>query len=153
MLIRIRSRAALVALLLLCVLSASCKDKNLRDLVNAADKVADTVAIVQQAVVDGENAGTITRNQARAIMSVTIQISKGNNDAMDVARDLAKLDEPSRQQLLTILTPIIAAVNRAVGDQNILGIQNAQTREAIRGSFVAIQTSLNSINLILAASK
>jgi hypothetical protein len=70
---------------------------------------------------------------------------------MDVARDLSKLDEPSRQQLLTILTPIIQAVDRGVNDQNILGIQNPQTREAIRGALLAIQASLNSINLILAS--
>lgn len=148
---RNRSRALVALCLLACL--AACTDKNLRDLVNLADKVADTVTIVQKATVDAENSNLVTRNQARAIMQLSIQISQANNSAMDIARDLSKLDEPSRAQLLTILTPIIAAVNAGVNDQNILGIQNVQTREAIRGSFVAIQTSLNSINLILSASR
>ena len=145
-----RSRAIALALLLTLAVSA-CTDKNLRDLVNASDKVADTVAIVQKAVVDAETANLVTRNQARAIMTISIQISQANNSAMNIARDLSKLDEPSRQQLLTILTPIIAAVQKALGDENILGIQDVRTRDAIRGAFVAISTSLNSINLILAS--
>lgn len=148
--IRTRSRAIAVALLLTLALSA-CKDQKLRDLVVAADKIADTVAIVQKSAVDAEAAGTLNRDQTRAVMQLTIQISQANNSAMDIARDLSKLDEPSRAQLLTILKPIIDVANKAVADPNILGIQNAQTREAIRGAFVGIQTSLNSINLILAA--
>lgn len=148
---RIRSRAALAVCLLLTL--AACTDKKLRDLVEASDKVADTVTIVQKATVDAENSGVVTRNQARTIMELSIRISQANNQAMDVARDLSKLDEPSRQQLLTILTPIITAVNAGVNDQNIVGIQNVATRDAIRGSLIAIQTSLNSINLILSASK
>lgn len=149
--VRIRSRALVALCLLACL--AACTDKKLRDIVVLADKVADTVAIVQKATVDAENSNLVTRNQARAIMELTIRISQANNQAVDVARDLSKLDEPSRAQLLTILTPIIAAVNAGVNDPAILGIQNPQTRDAIRGSMAAIQTSLNSINLILSASK
>jgi hypothetical protein len=139
-----------------CVLLATatmsaCTDKKLRDIVEASGKVADTVAIVQKAAVDAETAGTLNREQTRAIMQLSIQISQANNQAMSVARDLSKLDEPSRQQLLTILTPIIKAVETGVNDKNVLGIENAQTREAIRGAFLVIQTSLNSINLILSA--
>ena len=145
-----RSRAIAVALMLTLALSA-CTDKKLRDLVNASDKVASTVTVVQKAVVDSENAMLLTRNQARAIITISIQVSQANNSAMDIARDLSKLDEPSRQQLLTILTPIIAAVQKALGDENILGIADVRTRDAIRGAFVTIQASLNSINLILAS--
>ena len=145
-----RTRAIAVALLLMLALTA-CTDKNLRDIVNAAGKVADTVAVVQKATVDFETAGTLNREQARAIMTLSIQISQANSRAMNIARDLSKLDEPSRQQLLTILTPIIQAVDKGLTDQNILGIQNQQTRETIRASLLAIQTSLNSINLILSA--
>lgn len=146
-----RTRAIAVALLLIAVLTTACTDKKLRDIVVAADKVADTITIVQKSAVDAETAGTLTVNQTRAIMQLTIQISTANNRAMDIARDLSKLDEPSRAQLLTILTPIIQVVEKALLDQNILGIQNPQTREAIRGAFLAINTSLNSINLILAS--
>lgn len=147
---RTRTRAIAVALMLTFALTA-CSDKNLRDIVVAADKVADTVAIVQKTAVDAEIAGTLTRDQTRAIMQLSIQVSQANNRAMDVARDLSKLDEPSRAQLLTILTPILQAVEKGLADPSITGIQNPQTRDAIRGAFVAIQTSLNSINVILAA--
>lgn len=149
--VRLRSRA-LVAICLLAALSA-CTDKKLRDLVVASDRVADTVTIVQKAIVDAETASLVTRNQARAIMLLSIQVSEANNRAVDIARDLEKLDEPSRAQLLTVLTPIINAVNAGVNDPNIIGIQDVKTREAIRGAFVGIQTSINSINLILTAGK
>lgn len=149
-----RQRAAILLVCLIAIsLLSACTDKKLRDIVVAADKVADTVAIVQKSAVDAETAGVLTREQTRAIMQITIQISQANNSAMDVARDLSKLDEPSRAQLLTILKPIIDSVNKAVNDENILKIQDAKTREAIRGGFLAIQVSLNSINLILAAGK
>jgi hypothetical protein len=145
------SRAIALALLLTLAVSA-CTDKKLRDLVNASDKIAETVTVVQKAAVDSENANLVTRNQARAIMQLSIQVSQANNSAMDIARDLSKLDEPSREQLLEVLKPIIAAVNAGVNDQNILGIQDVKTRDAIRGGFVAIQTTLASINLILSSS-
>lgn len=149
-----RTRTRAIALALAMTLSlCACSDKRLRDIVVAADKVADTVAIIQKTAVDAETAGVLNRDQTRAIMQLSIQISQANNRAMDVARDLSKLDEPSRQQLLAILTPLISAVNKGVVDQNIVGIENQQTREAIRGALVAIQTSLNSINLILSAGK
>jgi hypothetical protein len=146
----LRVRASILALLLVVNLSA-CTDKNLRDIVVAADKVADTTTVIQKAVVDAETIGTLNRDQSRAIMSLTIQISTANNRAMDVARDLSKLDEPTRSQLLTILTPIIQAVDKGVNDQNILGIQNPGTRDTIRGALLAIQASLSSINLILSS--
>lgn len=139
---RIGSAAAAIACLLIL---AACTDKKLRDIVVAADKVADTVTIIQKAAVDAESSGALTRDQARAVMQLTIRISQANNQAMGIARDLAKLDEPSRQQLLTILTPIINAVNAGLNDPNI----NANA--GIRASLVTIQTSLNSIGLILAA--
>lgn len=144
-----RTRAVSLALALL--LLTACADKKLRDIVEAADKVADTVTIIQKSTDEFETAGTLSRNQARAIMLLSIQISEANNRSMDIARDLSKLDEPSRAQLLTILTPIIQVVEKALLDPNILGIQNPQTREAIRGSILAIQASLNTINLILAS--
>lgn len=146
------SYRAIAAIYLLLALTA-CSDKNLRDLVETSDKIAGTITFVQKAIVDAENANLVTRNQARATMLLSIQVSQGNNSAMDIARDLSKLDEVSRSQLLTVLTPVINAVNAGVNDQNILGIADPKTRDAIRGAFVAIQTSLNSINLILSASK
>lgn len=149
-----RTRVTAVAIAIALSLSlAACSDKKLRDIVVASGKVADTVAIVQKTAVDAETLGALTRDQTRAIMQLSIQISTANNKAMEIARDLSKLDEPSRAQLLTILTPILQAVEKGLADPSITGIQNAQTRDAIRGSFLAIQGSLNTINLILSAGK
>ena len=146
---RIRKAVALMLLLTL----AACKDTQLRDLVNASDKVADTTLIIQKAAVDAENAGTLTRNQTRFIMETSIRVLTANDKANNIARDLSKLDAPSRAQLLSVLTPIIAEVNKAIVDPNITGIQNANVRNSITASFQAVQASLNSINLILATAK
>jgi hypothetical protein len=150
---RVSRQLVLVTALFMVSTAGLCTDAKLKDLVAEADKVADTALIIQQAALDGEAAGALNRNQTRAIMLITKQVLTANNHAMDIAEDLSKLDEPSREQLMAVLAPVIKGVDAALKDPVIVGIENVPTRTSIIGSLTTIQTTLNSIQLIIAASK
>lgn len=140
-----------VALVLGLVLLSSCKDQDLQRLAKVYDVTTQATATLQ-AVVTTANAlkpPMISDATSVKIMQMSIQINLSTKDAIQATRTVAKLDNTSRSKLANILKPSIDAVNAALVDQNVLGIQDAKTRDSIRGTLTLIQTQFAVVQTIL----
>ena len=141
---------ALVPFLLMLSLTA-CSDQALTNLSKALADVSQGVAALQQSVIDGNKAQLISDGDTETILRLCFKINAAGQQASAITRKLTQLDPTSRGSVLTILKPIIAAVNDAVAT-GVLGIKNPATQATIQTTLVTIQTALNSAQVILAAT-
>jgi hypothetical protein len=142
-------RAPLLALPLLLLLTSSCGDSDLTKVAKALDVTAQTIGLVQTTVIEANKQGLITVEETRSILEVSIKVNLAGQQAVKITRTISKLDNPTKAQLLTILTPVIQAVNESI-DSGLVGIKNEQTKAQIKAYLVVIQTALNGVNIILA---
>ena len=122
-----------------------------RDLKNVAAVLRDVavgVGVFEQIVMDAEAQQTITTDQARPLVEISLKVSQAGKEAVAVTRELNKLDATSRQNILNILVPVIDSVNRGL-EQNIVEIKDLKVRTDVRTIFMLIQTSLSTAQLLL----
>lgn len=145
-----RNRIVLVIVLVLALALSACSDKNLETLAKALNDTAQGVAVLQTVVIDAERQQLISRDVTRNILEFSIKINQAGQDAVMITRTLDSLEEPDRQKLLTILMPII---NQLADTQTLANaVPDANVRQKVLGAMSLIQASVNSAQLILAAT-
>lgn len=132
-----------VALLVIALVLTACKDDNLKTLAKALDDTAHGVQVLQIAVIEAESQHTIDEDAARSLLEFSVKVNVAGQEAVKATRNLDYLNSADKQKLLSILLPVIQTL--AVG-------QNISTDEKITAAIALIQTSLNSVQLVLAAA-
>lgn len=127
----------------------SCNDQDLQKVAKSLLVTADAVGVVQTTVIEANTLALIPDADTRAVLGVCKQVNLAGKDAVRITRDLSKLGPTERTQLLEILKPVIAAVRAS---QALPGITDPATREKVRTLLLAVETALNSTQLILAAT-
>jgi hypothetical protein len=133
------------------MLISACTDSDLHKVAVALNDTAASIGTLQTTVIEAHKAGLIPDDSAREILTVCVQVSKAGKDAVAITRELTKLTSPTKAQILGILTPVIKAVGNMV-DSGLLGIKNEATRDKVKLILLAIQTSLNGAQIILAGT-
>jgi hypothetical protein len=138
-------------LLLALLVNVGCTDPQLVKLSRALDDTATAMATLQTTVIQGNKQGLVTDTDTEIILRLCFKINAGGQKASEVTRALTKLTAPASSSILQILSPIIVAVNDAV-QTGVAGIKDANTKNIIFQTLVAIQTALNTAQVILAAT-
>ncbi len=149
---RFKNSRFAVCLLLLFVLMAACKDSQLRTLANAFDKITTASAAIRETVVAAHKTpGGLSTDASIKIGTVMLKVDIAIQQAIGITQNIAMLDPASKAKLTDIAKPILAAVDAAVKDPALAGISNTKARDTIREQLVLIQTTLNAVELVLAA--
>jgi hypothetical protein len=138
--IRVRS---LSILLVLCFALTSCTN-DLQTVAKALDDTSHALGVIQTAVIQA-NSGTpklLSDAQTKQILGLTLKVGQAGLDATNAIRGLNSLAPADRTKLLAILQPIVAAVNDAL-NQNILAGVDQKTQDTIKASVLVVQAALN----------
>jgi hypothetical protein len=136
------------ASLLPLLLVMACGDSDLQKVAKALTVTAKSISMAQTTVIEANKQKLISDDDTAAILKVCLEVNRAGKDATAITRGLAQLDQPSRSQLLTILIPVIRSIGDAVTRTSL--IKDAQTQTNIKGILLTVQTTLTSIQLILA---
>ena len=112
--------------------------------------VTQATASLQSTVIQAQQMGLISVNDAREIIGVCIRILQADQQASDTVRKLSALDDQSKTSVLAVLQPIIDLVSNTV-NSGLAGIKNPDTKAKVQLGLLTVQTTLNSIQVILAA--
>lgn len=137
-----------VLVLVLVLPLVGCTDSNLQKIAKDLDITAKTVATLQTTVIDANSKKLISEADTRTILTLCIQVNQAGQQASAATRTINALGPADRTQLTAILSPVITSVAN-VANQTI-AISNPQTAETVKTLLVTIQTTLNSINLVVA---
>jgi len=164
MIVRLRRSQAMVCIVLMACLTTSCmrnvsanppQETSLQKISNALNSTTKSMTLIQTTVANA-NATTpplIPTGTARSIMDLSLRFDKTIGEAITAGQKIAKLNTSTGSQLTVIIAPMVTAIDNAVKDPAILGIQDVKTRDTIRTTLVAIQTSLSTVQLIIATNK
>ncbi len=124
----------------------------LRNVAAALRDVALGVGVFEQTVMDANAQGTITDDAARPLITLSLKVSQAGKEAIAVTRNINQLTPIDRQNILSILNPVIVSVGTSL-QQDVINIKDLKTRSDIRTVFLLIQTSLNTARLVLVSSR
>lgn len=130
-------------------LFSACADSDLQKVGKTLLVTAKAVGEVQSTVIQANNAKLISDDTTRAILEVCLKVDLAGKQAVAVTRQISKLDNPSRQQLLQILKPIVASLQTSL-TLDVLLIKDPDTRIKVQSGLLLLETSINSVILILA---
>lgn len=140
-----------VPILALALLTA-CEDNDLKKVADALKITAESIGIVQSTVIEANRTGLMSEDDARKVLQLCVKVTKAGQDASAVTRNLTKLQSTDKAQVLLILKPIITAVADELKPGGIFGDVDTDTKRSIRNALLTVQTTLNSVQIVLAAS-
>ena len=135
--------------LLLLMLCMSCDDSSLVKVSKGLLITAQSLSTLQTTVIEGNTQKLISDDTTRVILTLCVQINQAGKDATAVTKNLAKLENPSKVQIIGILKPVVTAVGNML-DNGLLGIKDEKTQQEVRLLLLTIQSTLNGIQLALA---
>lgn len=146
-----RQTKTTISLLLLLLLSlTACTDADLQTVAVALNDTARAVSVFQQTVINANTQGLVSESNTRQLLEVSLRVNAAGQEAVSVTRNLSKLAPENRSQLLQILWPVIESLAQ-VDSQLVQLVPEARARASIASALTLIQTTLNSIQLTLAA--
>lgn len=135
---------------LLLLLLSSCTDSDLQKTAKSLNIIAVTVGTVQADAIAANDAGIITVDTTRQIISVCVKVSVAGKQADSIVRSISKLDPESRKTLVNLLTPISQALDPAALEF-LAGIKNPETKQKVEGGFIILRTTISGLQIILAS--
>jgi hypothetical protein len=150
----LQQRQLLLLLLLLPLLlfQNSCSDKDLAKVSKALVIVAESVKVLQADAIAANNLKLLSDDNTRIIMEIGTKISLAGKESTQLTRNLTKLDSTTKSQILLILQPIITSLSNII-NTSLDGITDLETRNKIKVALLSLQTTLNSIQVIVAGGK
>lgn len=142
---RKRIYLALFALLLVAV---ACKDSQLRTISNALNDTAKSMAVVHTTILAANTNHFISDADTTKFMYLEIQINQAGKDAVEATKGVASLSVNDKASIAKILQPVLVALNNAV-NAGTAGITDPKIKQDVQLLLIAIQTSLNTVELIV----
>ncbi len=140
-------RRLLPAVILLMAMSA-CQDSDLQIVAKGLRDVAQTMTVVQSTAIEANRQGLISVADTRVFLELCVKINEAGQQATAVTKAIVKLNDPTKDQLLTILIPVAASISTAL-DSELARIFDQTTREKLKVLLLSAQSTLNAVNLIL----
>jgi len=139
--------ASVLFLVLSLVLVPACTDNDLLTVSKALNDTASAVGVIQSTAIAANQQKTLSDDATSQLLTLTVKITTAGQQASAVTRKLSTLAPADKAKLLSILTPIIAAVSQAPQIQSA----DPKVQQQIQAALLLISTSLNSVQLVLAA--
>lgn len=139
------------AIPLLLLLLVSCTDSDLQKVGKTLLVASKAIGEVQTSVITSNQQGLISDDTTRVILETCLRANMAGKQATAVTREISKLDTVSREQLIQILKPIVAALQTSI-TQDIIPIKDVDTRIKVQTGLALAQSSINTIIIILAAT-
>jgi len=149
----------LVGMFVLTAVAAKCEDKDLKKVADGLDDTVAALSAAQKVVITANTPATpggpklLSDDATIKIGGALIRVNEAVIKGVEATREIAKLDEPSRQQIIKILDPIVKAVGDILASPDIAGIPNEGTRTGIRIAIEAVRTNLTAVQAAIALSK
>jgi hypothetical protein len=143
-------KRTLAPILLLLLLSA-CTDSDLKKLAQGLDIAAQNIVILQTTVIEANRQGLMTDEETRPIVQACVVASNAGMNVDAVIRPLTSLQLSDKQLIMKILAPAVQAVQDML-NKDLLYIKNEQSKQKARACLLIVESALNTVQLILAAS-
>jgi hypothetical protein len=140
----------MVFILLFSLVTIGCTDSSLVKLSQALNDTALAVGTLQAAVIQANKQGSLSDASTQQVLTIAYKVNIAGKEAVAVTRSISKLSAADKSNLLVILNPIIAAVGEGLDS---LKITDPNVSANIRAALLAIQTGLNTAQLIIAGGK
>lgn len=162
---RVRSSQRLIALALCLLVVQSCAargglpgnspDKDIEQIAETLDVTTQALSVFQKAVISSNQQAPklISDPTADTLVKFSLEMNKAAKEAITATRAVAKLSPEERRNIGKILTPISLAVDNTLKSPGLTGIQSEQLRLVLQTSLTSIQTTVASVQLVLAAGR
>lgn len=128
---------------------SSCSDKDLNKVSKSLVIIADSVKELQSDAIAANNLKLLSDDNTRIIMEIGTKISLAGKESTALTRNLTKLDVTTKSQVLTILNPVITTLSNVI-NTSLDGITDQGTKDKIKVILLSLQSTLNSIQVIVA---
>lgn len=142
-------RFGVIATLILVALLMACTDATITTVAKSLDDSAKAVGTLQTTVIQANTQKLISDNDTAAILTICASINSAGLQVSQATRGVNSLNPAQKMSLLSILNPIVAAVQRGLLT-NLLSIQDPNTRTTVQAALTAIQTALAAAQVVLA---
>lgn len=128
-------------------LETGCSDKALQTVAKASADIAAANAALGNTLISAQQSGTLTVDQVRPILQVTLTIAQTDQQVNQAISGLTALTAAQKTSILAQLQPVIQAVNGAVQQTNLITNQTLKT--SILASLTTIQAALTVMTGVL----
>lgn len=142
----------LVLALPLLLFQSSCDDGDLEKISKALIVVANVQGEIQTAVITANSEKLISDDTTRSILEVCLKINTAGKEATEVTRTIAKMNATSKSQMLSILKPVISAIDNSI-KTDLISISDQPTKDKIRLMLLSVQTTLNSVQIMISGGE
>jgi hypothetical protein len=142
-------KALAVPILCLLLLSlVACGPSDYEKVAKGLVITSQAVSALQNVVIEGQKTGTISQDDARAIMVACVKIGQAGIEATKLTRTLVKLGKSDRVTVFQLIHPVLVTVDNAVA-LDLAGINDQTLRKRIRLALGSIQLTLRAIEVAL----
>jgi hypothetical protein len=134
-------------ILALILMQSGCSDSALTTVAKGSADIAAANAALGNTLINAQIAGTLTADQVRPILQVTLQIAQADQSLNQAISGLSALTAAQKTSILAQLQPVVQAVNDAVAQTNLITNQTLKT--SIMASLTAIQLALTTMQGVL----
>lgn len=134
-----------VALLMALTLTA-CSDSALTTTSKAMVDISAGVLAIQSTVITAQQSGSITVDEARPVVQLTIEIASAGKNVDAAIAGVSNLAPADKSKILAILGPVIISVQN---EATSLNIANPTVKSAILASLATIQAALATVRVAL----
>lgn len=139
-------RFALLAALAAFVSLTACTDSALTALSKGMVDISAANAAITTTVISANANGTLTADEARPILQVTLQVAQTGKAINATIRGLAALTPAQKTMILPQIQVLALGITNAVATLNIA---NPAIKNAVLVSLTAIQTALATVTVAL----
>ena len=141
-----------ISLVAALVFQAGCSSGTIADVAKAEAGIEAACNTGFTFVVQANSQGLISTPDAIAINNVILKVEQANGAALTATAKINSLSAADQQNLLSVLNPVVAAINTAVAS-GTAGIKDPATQQKTLLILTTIQTAVNAAVAILRAAK
>lgn len=141
-----RTRIALLALALLCLMPA-CDDSDIALITDKLDEATIASDTARTTILEMEEQNFISPQLALDLIMGIREFDVTSLEAIQAVKTINDLDQPEREQLLTVLQPVLEALGDVIQQTEL--IENEQAKLAIRAGLLSAQVALENVQAVI----
>jgi hypothetical protein len=134
--------------IMLLLFTQACSDKALQTTAKASRDISAANLAIQNTVIQAQQSGALTIDQARPIIQVTLTVAQADQQLNAAISGINALAPADKSKILAILQPVIDAVNQAV-TTGVVPIQNQTIKTSITAALTTIQAALATVKAVV----
>lgn len=138
--------AALIMAVCALLFQAACSDSALTALSKGMVDISAANAAVTSTVITAQQSGTLTADEARPVLQISLQVAQTGKQVDATIQGLASLTPAQKQSLLPQIQTLAAGISNTVATLNIA---NSTVKTAVLASLTTIQTVLATLTVAL----